>query len=33
MNALTGGQTKGIVAGDIVSFQYGDKIKPTIYLC
>ena len=29
MNALTGGQTKGIVAGDIVSFQYGDKIKPT----
>ncbi len=29
MNALTGGQTKGIVAGDIVSFEYGDKIKPT----
>jgi len=29
MNALTGGQTKGIVAGDIVSFQYGDKITPT----
>jgi hypothetical protein len=29
MNALTGGQKSGIVAGDIVSFQYGDKIKPT----
>ncbi len=29
MNALTGGQKDGIVAGDIVSFQYGDKIKPT----
>ena len=29
MNSLTGGQKDGIVAGDIVSFQYGDKIKPT----
>ena len=29
MNALTGGQKSGIVAGDIVSFQYGDKIKAT----
>jgi hypothetical protein len=29
MNAMTGGQKKGIVAGDIVNFRYGDKITAT----
>ena len=29
MNAITGGQKSGIVAGDIVSFRYGDKITAT----